>query len=141
MNPKIPSILLVEDDQLDVINFQRALGKINLTHNLYHAKNGEEALEILKGTGKQKIDRLPDLVLLDINMPKMNGFEFLNIIRQEKELKDLKVFVITTSAENEDKVQAQKYGIAGYVVKPFGASNSTKDNFNLLIDLMNLKSV
>jgi len=80
-------------------------------------------------------------VLLDINMPKMNGFEFLNVIRQDEHLKDLKVFIITTSDERVDREAARKLGVAGYIVKPLKLNNpASMDSFNLMIDLMNMKS-
>lgn len=139
MNFKIPNILLVEDDLLDVINVQRTLAKINLTHKLFVAKNGEEALAMIKGDSSVKINPLPDIILLDINMPKMDGLEFLNILRAHEEFKDIKVFIITTSNEDLDKESSQKLGVSGYIVKPLSL-NSGKDNFSLLIDLMNLKS-
>ncbi|HYG39929.1 MAG TPA: response regulator [Cytophagales bacterium] len=139
MNFKIPNILLVEDDLLDVINVQRTLAKINLTHKLFVAKNGEEALAMIKGDSSVKINPLPDIILLDINMPKMDGLEFLSILRAHEEFKDIKVFIITTSNEDLDKESSQKLGVSGYIVKPLSL-NSGKDNFSLLIDLMNLKS-
>lgn len=139
MNFKIPNILLVEDDLLDVINVQRTLSKINLTHKLFVAKNGEEALSMLKGEEAEKIHPLPDIILLDINMPKMDGMEFLTILRSTNEYKDIKVFIITTSNEELDRETSQRLGISGYIVKPLSL-NSGKDSFSLLIDLMNLKT-
>jgi CheY-like chemotaxis protein len=137
---KIPNILLVEDDQLDVINVQRTLAKINLTHKLFIAKNGEEALALLKGTEAEKTIPTPDLILLDINMPKMDGIELLNVLRSDPEFKEIKVFIITTSDDELDRDMSQNLGISGYIVKPLSLNSSTKDNFSLLIDLMNLKS-
>jgi CheY-like chemotaxis protein len=137
---KIPNILLVEDDQLDVINVQRTLAKINLTHKLFIAKNGEEALTLLKGNGGEKSIPTPDLILLDINMPKMDGFELLNVLRSDPEFKDIKVFIITTSDDEADRDLSNNLGISGYIVKPLSLNSSSKDNFSLLIDLMNLKS-
>jgi CheY-like chemotaxis protein len=140
VNFKIPNILLVEDDQLDVINVQRTLAKINLTHKLHIAKNGEEAMALLKGDGVEKITPIPDIILLDINMPKMDGLELLSILRKDPELKDIKVFIITTSNDEFDRESSQKMGISGYLVKPLSLNSNSKDNFSLLIDLMNLKS-
>src|SRR5262245_25821093 len=93
MDNRVINILLVEDDKLDVIDMQRTLNKMNILHRTTVAKNGEEAIQQLSQWPGEK----PDLVLLDINMPKMNGIEFLTTIRGTNEWKDLKVFVITTS--------------------------------------------
>ena len=140
MKYQIPHILLVEDDQLDVINVQRSLSKINLTHKLLVAKNGEEALALLKGEGAEKLPSLPDIIMLDINMPKMDGLEFLGILRTEDTFKDIKVFIMTTSNEAEDIEASRRLGISGYIVKPLSLNSSCKDSFSLLIDLMNLKN-
>jgi CheY-like chemotaxis protein len=129
-------ILLVEDDQLDVMDIRRTLDKMKLIYHLELARNGEEALTVLGG-----LERLPDVVLIDINMPKMNGLEFLQAVRQHQEWKGLKCFIITTSDEKVDKDTAKSLGVSGYIVKPFKLNNpASMDSFNLMIDLMNMRS-
>jgi CheY-like chemotaxis protein len=137
MDAKVINILLVEDDKLDVMNVQRALDKMQILHKTSVARNGEEALELLDGMYKSE---KPDVVLLDVNMPKMNGVEFLTEIRNRNDLKDLKVFVVTTSDERIDREATDRLGISGYIVKPLRLNNpSSMDSFNLMIDLMNMK--
>ena len=131
---KIIQILLVEDDQLDIIDIKRTLDKMNILYNMQVATNGEEAIEILETDGQPK----PDFILIDINMPKMDGLELLSIIRQRDAWKAIKCFMITTSSAVTDKEEATKLGISGYIIKPFKVNNpSSMDSFNLMIDLMN----
>lgn len=141
MIDKIANILLIEDDSLDVMNVERTLKKINAEHRLFVARNGQEALDMLRGSRQEKIDPLPSIIMLDINMPKMNGIEFLSELRQDEELKHIKVFIMTTSDEESDRQLSREMGISGYIVKPLRFNNptSSKDSFNLFIDLLNLK--
>jgi len=113
------NILLVEDDELDVMNVQRAFRKNNISNPLYVASNGLEALEILRGT--HPTVQMPHgrrLILLDLNMPKMGGIEFLSELRADPELAPTTVIVLTTSDEERDKVEAYKLNVAGYILKP-----------------------
>ena len=120
---KKPTILLVEDDELDVISVERSLKKLESEYVLYTAYNGIEALKILRDPETQFT---PDVILLDINMPRMNGIEFLKVVREDKKLKDLKVFIMTTSSEEMDRSEAEKLGIAGYIIKPLNYNDNTK---------------
>src|SRR5687768_9628171 len=97
MIDKIANILLVEDDYLDTMIVERTLRKMNVIHKLFIARNGQEALDMLRGKGVDKISPLPSIIMLDINMPKMNGLEFLSELRIDEQLKDIKVFIMTTS--------------------------------------------
>jgi len=108
------AILLVDDDSIDVMNVKRAFAKNNLTNPIHEAKNGIEALEILRRGA------LPPrrLVLLDLNMPRMNGLEFLRALRTDPELRSTSVVVLTTSNEERDKVAAYDLNVAGYLLKP-----------------------
>lgn len=136
---KVINILLVEDDTLDVMDAKRTLDKMGVLHLMHVAKNGEEAVEYLEQI--DSADARPDVVLLDLNMPKMNGIEFLTRIRQWDKWKSLKVFILTTSEEKEDKEQTRKLGVSGYIVKPLKLNNpSSIDSFNLMIDLLNIKN-
>jgi CheY-like chemotaxis protein len=136
---RVVNILLVEDDNLDVIDVKRTLDKMHILNNTIVAKNGEDALEILNQKSASP-EGCPDLVLIDINMPKMNGLEFLSAVRKVDEWKDLKCFIITTSDEKVDRIAAKELGISGYIVKPLKLNNpSSMDAFNLMIDLMNFK--
>jgi CheY-like chemotaxis protein len=139
---KIANLLLVEDDYLDTMIVERTLRKMNVVHKLYIARNGQEALNLLRGRGVEKINPLPSIIMLDINMPKMNGIEFLSELRSDEALKDIKVFVMTTSDQEQDKIASQELGVSGYIIKPLNLSYSSasKDNFNLFIDLMNLRN-
>lgn len=137
---KVVNILLVEDDNLDIIDVKRTLDKMNIINNMVVAKNGEEALKILNGQEKS-LDTKPDIALIDINMPKMNGLEFLSAVRNTSAWKDLKCFIITTSDEKVDREAAKALGISGFIVKPLKLNNpSSMDAFNLMIDLMNFKT-
>lgn len=119
MEEKVMNILLVEDDSVDVMNVQRAFKKNNITNPLHIAFNGVEALNMLRGTGgKPKMNPQPHVILLDINMPKMNGLEFLREMRNDPELSSISVFVMTTSNDDQDKVEAYKLNVAGYILKP-----------------------
>ncbi len=139
------NILLVEDDYLDIMNVERELKKLNINLPLHVARNGREALNMLRGEGgASKITPAPKVVLLDINMPKMNGIEFLEVVRKDPELMHLNVFVMTTSNEESDRLAAQNLRATGYIVKPlsfdkFGGDNSTIDSFSLMLDLLKMK--
>ena len=112
-------ILLVEDDELDVMNVQRAFKKNNISNPLYVAGNGVEALEMLRGQGRgPHVPNFRRLVLLDLNMPKMGGIEFLHELRKDPDLAFTSVIVLTTSDEERDKVEAYKLNVAGYILKP-----------------------
>jgi CheY-like chemotaxis protein len=135
---RVINILLIEDDRLDQTEVQRTLVRKNIVHKLRIAKNGEEALAFLATiTPSEK----PDLILMDLNMPKMNGFEFLENIREKSSLDDVKIFVLTTSEEREDKMNAARLGVSGFITKPLKLeSPSSIDAFNLMIDLMNMQA-
>jgi CheY-like chemotaxis protein len=137
---KVVNILLIEDDDLDTMNIRRTLDKMKIMYKLNVTKNGEEAIKLLKGNEEQAMQGLPDIVLIDINMPRMNGLEFLHVIRNSEKWKNLKCFITTTSEESVDKKEAERLGVSGYIVKPLKLNNPTSmDVFNLMIDLMNIK--
>ncbi len=106
-------ILLVEDDKVDVMTVKRALGDINVSNPLYVTANGEEALKFLK----ENTDEKPCIILLDLNLPKMNGLEFLKIIKQDNQMGIIPVVVLTTSKEQNDKYESFKNHAAGYMIK------------------------
>jgi CheY-like chemotaxis protein len=112
---KTLNILLVEDDDVDVMNVQRAFKRNNILNPLWVAGNGLEALAMLRGNEMPKDHRL---ILLDLNMPKMNGIEFLREIRSDPHLRPLPVVVLTTSRDERDRVEAYDLNVAGYLVKP-----------------------
>jgi len=104
---------LVEDDRVDVMTVERALKDVEVTNQLVCTGNGEEALEYLKTENNKK----PCVILLDLNMPKMNGIEFLKIAKADDALRSIPVVVLTTSKTAQDVVESFKLGAAGYMVK------------------------
>ncbi len=120
MSDRLLNILLVEDDDVDVMNVRRSFTKNNIANPLFVAGNGIEALELLRG------DKIPSerrIVLLDLNMPKMNGIEFLRALRGDPALAPTSVVVLTTSNDDRDKVEAYNLNVAGYLLKPVTFSN------------------
>lgn len=119
MEEKLTSFLLIDDDEVDVMSVERAFKKNNISNPLYTATNGLEALALLRGNEMSKL--LPGqriLILLDLNMPKMGGIEFLRELRADPELKALPAIVLTTSNEDKDRVEAYNLKVAGYIIKP-----------------------
>ncbi|KAF0236800.1 MAG: response regulator receiver [bacterium] len=115
---KKTAILLIEDDEVDIMNVQRAFKKNSFQNPLYIANNGLEALALLRGDGRPALNPAPKIILLDINMPKMGGIEFLQQLRSDKLLRSISVFVLTTSNEDCDKIAAYNLNVAGYILKP-----------------------
>jgi CheY-like chemotaxis protein len=107
-------ILLVEDDKVDTMTVKRALKEIHVTNPLVHVENGEEAVNYLRDSQREK----PCIMLLDLNMPIMNGIEFLQVVKHDDQLKRIPVVVLTTSEEQQDKVSSFNLGVAGYMAKP-----------------------
>jgi CheY-like chemotaxis protein len=107
-------ILLVEDDQVDTMTVKRALKEIHVTNPLIHLENGEEAVHYLHDAEREK----PCIILLDLNMPIMNGIEFLQVVKHDDYLRRIPVVVLTTSEEQQDKVNSFNLGVAGYMAKP-----------------------
>jgi len=108
------SILLVEDDIVDVMSVKRALRDLNVPSPLEVAGNGEEALARLR-----KPDHpLPGIILLDLNMPRMNGIDFLKILKADEHLRRIPVVVLTTSKEENDRIESFNLSVAGYMIKP-----------------------
>jgi CheY-like chemotaxis protein len=118
MNHK-QTILLVEDDEIDIKSVKRAFDELRVTNPLEVTRNGEEALKYLKN----KRNGRPGLILLDLRMPRMNGIEFLKLIKKEDSLKIIPVVVLTTSKEDEDKAESFNIGISGYMMKPVSYMN------------------
>ena len=117
---RLLNILLVEDDEVDVMNVKRAFQKNHIANPLFVATNGVEALELLRGG---RIPRERRMVLLDLNMPQMNGIEFLRELRRDPELHPTPVVVLTTSNDERDRIEAYDLNVAGYLLKPVTFSN------------------
>jgi CheY-like chemotaxis protein len=105
-------ILLVEDDNVDAITVRRALKDLNVPNGIVHQLDGEDALKYLRSNNKR-----PCVILLDLNMPRMNGINFLKIIKNDDELKQIPVIVITTSKNERDKMDSFEFSVAGYIIK------------------------
>jgi CheY-like chemotaxis protein len=134
MEDKRLNILLVEDDEVDIMNVQRAFKKNNISNPLFCASNGLEALDMLRGKDGQPsvIPYYRRLILLDLNMPKMGGIEFLQQLRADPILQSIPVVVLTTSDQDCDRADAYKLNVAGYILKPV-----TFANFVEMMDALN----
>ena len=106
-------ILLIEDDVIEVMKFNRTIGSLNLSHKVIEANNGEDALKILENKNNR-----PDIILVDLNMPKINGIEFLNILKSDNVLRYIPAIVLTTSSNMKDLRECYEAGVAGYLLKP-----------------------
>lgn len=120
MNDRALHILLVEDDDIDVMNVRRAFDRNNIANPLHVASNGLDALQMLR-SGQIPPDRR--LILLDLNMPKMNGIEFLRELRADPQLAHASVVILTTSNDERDKIDAYNLNVAGYLLKPVTFGN------------------
>lgn len=114
---EVVNILVVEDDEIDVESLKRIFAKRDIKNPVFYASNGIEALNIMRGENNQAKVPKPYIVLLDINMPMMNGIEMLNELRNDEQLKDSVVFILTTSPREEDKHTSYKLNVAGYFLK------------------------
>lgn len=111
---KTDIILLVEDDEVDILSAHRAFKELDIPNPLVVMKNGEEALKMLRNKDAQ----LPTLIILDLNMPKVNGLEFLKTYKRDARLRWIPSVVLTTSANLNDITKAFDHQVAGYIVKP-----------------------
>src|SRR3569832_720675 len=138
------SVLLVEDDDVDAMSVTRAFKKLKVVNPLHRAENGLQALNKLRGAqGEQKLTPTPKIIMLDINMPRMNGLEFLHELRNAPALRPISVVVLTTSNEDRDKIAAYDFNVAGYILKPvepdkFLDAISTLNLYWTLIELPSL---
>jgi len=111
------TFLLVEDDEVDIQAMQRTFVRMRLANTLLLARDGVEALELMRGSNGSTRLEPPYIVMLDLSMPRMGGIEFLEVLRADAGLTSTIVFVLTTSAEERDRVAAYKHHVAGYIVK------------------------
>lgn len=135
-------ILLVEDNDIDVILFRRALSSAGLDCQVVRARDGIEALEILTGThGSDSIED-PFVILLDINMPRMNGHDFLTALRAKDQLARSQVIVVTTSDDPKDINLAYDNQVSGYLVKPVSTREMTRavESMHQFLDMCKLPS-
>jgi len=135
------NILLIEDDDIDVESVRRSFLRNRIANTIHVAHDGLEGLEKLRCGGEERIER-PLIVLLDINMPRMNGLEFLREIRADDELRDLVVFVLTTSSNEYDIFEAYNLNVAGYMLKTqvgdgFGDAIKLIDHYWRVVELRN----
>ncbi len=112
-------ILLVEDDTVDAMTVKKAFGYLHVRNKLAHVTNGEDALEYLRN----KDNDTPQIILLDLNMPRMGGVEFMKITKADNELRKIPVIILTTSKAEQDRVKAFNLGVAGYIIKPVDHKN------------------
>jgi len=117
LNGKLRPILLVEDDTVDAMTVKRALKELKVKNEVVHTADGKRALEYLKTPGNAK----PCVILLDLNMPEMNGIEFLQVIKADGELKEIPVVMLAASSEEKNIVETFHLGVAGYLFKPVDA--------------------
>ncbi len=110
---KFLKVLLVEDNLIEIMKMKRTISLLKSNHTIHEAKNGEEALHFLEDK-----DNIPDIILLDLNMPKISGIEFLRIIKEKKDLKHIPTIILTTSNNQKDLLECYRTGMSGYVLKP-----------------------
>ena len=123
LNPEKLKVLVVEDNQDDVTIIQRAMRKSDVKCELYFAYDGEEALNFLQQKGESEDAPRPDLILLDLNLPKINGLEVLAQIKEDERIRRIPVIVLTVSTSQEDMVKAYDSGAASYMTKPVGSKD------------------
>ena len=129
---RLPAILLVDDDEIDRMSFRRAFKRQGLSNSVVEAEDGVVALDILLGRNGKEALAKPYLIILDLNMPRMNGLEFLGEIRRHPVLASSVVFVSSTSKADEDLCAAYAQNVAGYIVK--GGAESAMDCMIQLLD-------
>ena len=132
------SVLLVEDDIFDTMTAEKSFAKFNIPHQLHTAFNGEEALDLLLGrNGADALRPLPEVILLDLNMPRMNGVEFLTELRATADFADIPVFITTTSDMDVDRLATDVLGVSGYILKPLDfETGDLSDSLSLLEKLL-----
>ena len=138
-NKKAVSILIVDDDEVDVMALKRAFKKVGVSNPIHVAGDGVEGLEILRGEGGRELLPAPVMILLDLNMPRMNGLEFLDEIRRDPVHKNSIIFVLTTSSAEDDRLRAYDHHVSGYILKsdatsPFLDAVSMLDNFSRVVE-------
>ncbi|PQJ77842.1 response regulator [Polaribacter porphyrae] len=106
-------VLLVEDNLIEIMKMKRTISLLKSKHTIHEAKNGEEALQFLEDKSN-----LPDIILLDLNMPKISGIEFLKILKADDDLKHIPTIILTTSSNQKDLLECYRTGMSGYVLKP-----------------------
>lgn len=112
MNNKL-NVLLIEDNLIEIMKMHRTISLLKLNHKITEAKNGEEAIHILEDRST-----LPDIILLDLNMPKISGIEFLTMLKADEGLRHIPTIILTTSDNQRDLLECYRLGIAGYILKP-----------------------
>jgi CheY-like chemotaxis protein len=117
MRNKPVTIMLVDDDRVDTAAIRRSFRDLNVSNPIVTARDGLEALEILRGEGAREKTESPVLILLDLNMPRMDGHEFLDALRADPALRPIPVFVMTTSSSPDDRARAYANNVAGYLLK------------------------
>ncbi|MBI1215085.1 MAG: response regulator [Alphaproteobacteria bacterium] len=127
--PEDVNVLVIEDDEIDVEVLRRAFRKNNINNSIYRAKSGVDALEMMRGAKAQERLPKPYILLVDINMPEMDGLEFLNEVRNDNDLKKSIAFILTTSARDTDVARAYDLNAAGYFLK---------DNMQELINMFSV---
>jgi len=113
MTNKKLHVLLIEDNSIEIMKMQRTIPLLKLNHIISEAKNADEALIIL-----EKNNSLPDIILLDLNMPKVSGIEFLGILKSNEKYKHIPTIILTTSDNKKDLMECYRTGISGYILKP-----------------------
>jgi len=113
MTEKPLNVLLIEDNTIEIMKMNRTVSFLELKHSITEAKTADKALKILEDKSN-----IPDIILLDLNMPKINGIEFLSILKKDNDLNHIPVIILTTSNNKNDLLDCYKLGIAGYILKP-----------------------
>lgn len=121
------NILLIEDNLIEIMKMKRTLSLLKLDHTLQEAKNGEEALKILEDKSN-----FPDIILLDLNMPKMSGIEFLSALKNNNDIKHIPTIILTTSDNQKDLEECYRIGVSGYILKPLKYDDYVKKIENVL---------
>ncbi len=132
-------ILLIEDDRVDIMTVQRALKQSSIANPLHVARTATDALAMLRGEGPEKIDPAPALILLDLNLPRMSGIEFLRELRQDPNLAEMSVIVLTSSNEPSDRAAAFEYEVEDYIVKPHSFDAFSSAIRTVISDALNLR--
>jgi CheY-like chemotaxis protein len=129
------NILLIEDDTIEVMKFNRVLSSLSSQHKIIEASNGEDALLVLKVK-----EITPDIIVLDLNMPKINGIEFLELLKEDLILKYIPIIILTTSNNHKDVLTCYNLGIAGYILKPLKYEDYVK-KIKIIIDYFSINEL